>query len=80
MKYWFDIPQWIPALICLLILLGLNLLTVKIFGELSFVALIKVVTILALIVIGVGSAGDWVQNAYRNGFSGESVGARRLVP
>lgn len=53
-KYWFDIPQWIPALICLLILLGFNLLTVKLFGELEFwFALIKVITILALIVIGV---------------------------
>lgn len=52
-QYWFDIPQWIPAVICLIILLGLNLLTVKSFGELEFwFALIKVVTILALIVIG----------------------------
>lgn len=53
-KYWFDIPQWIPAVICLVILLALNLLTVKSFGELEFwFALIKVVTILLLIAIGV---------------------------
>lgn len=53
-QYWFDIPQWIPEIICLIILLGLNLLTVKNFGELEFwFALIKVVTILALIVIGI---------------------------
>ncbi|MDY0942927.1 MULTISPECIES: amino acid permease [Priestia] len=53
-KYWFNIPQWIPALICVIILLGLNLLTVKLFGELEFwFALIKVITILVLIVIGV---------------------------
>ncbi|MEM1506014.1 amino acid permease [Domibacillus sp. 8LH] len=53
-QYWFDIPQWIPAVICLIILLGLNLLTVKLFGELEFwFALIKVITILALIGIGV---------------------------
>ena len=53
-QYWFDIPQWIPALVVLIILLGLNLLTVKLFGELEFwFALIKVITILALIVIGV---------------------------
>ncbi|RFU68935.1 amino acid permease [Peribacillus saganii] len=52
-QYWFDIPQWIPALICLVILLGLNLLTVKLFGELEFwFALIKVITILALIILG----------------------------
>jgi len=53
-KYWFNIPQWIPALVCVIILLGLNLLTVKLFGELEFwFALIKVITILALIIIGV---------------------------
>lgn len=53
-QYWFDIPQWIPEVLCLIILLGLNLLTVKNFGELEFwFALIKVVTILALISIGV---------------------------
>lgn len=53
-QYWFDIPQWVPAIVCLLLLLGLNLLTVKLFGELEFwFALIKVITILALIGIGV---------------------------
>lgn len=53
-QYWFHIPQWIPAVICLIILLALNLLTVKNFGELEFwFALIKVVTILALIAIGI---------------------------
>lgn len=53
-QYWFDIPQWIPAILTLVILLGLNLLTVKLFGELEFwFALIKIITILALIIIGV---------------------------
>lgn len=53
-QYWFDIPQWVPAIISLIILLGLNLLTVKLFGELEFwFALIKVITILVLIGIGV---------------------------
>lgn len=53
-QYWFKIPQWLPALVCLIVLLGLNLLTVKLFGELEFwFALIKVITILALIIIGV---------------------------
>ncbi len=52
-RYWFDIPQWIPAIACLVILLFLNLLTVKLFGELEFwFATIKVITIVALIVIG----------------------------
>lgn len=53
-QYWFHIPQWVPAIICLVLLLGLNLLTVKLFGELEFwFALIKVITILALIIIGI---------------------------
>ncbi|MEK4229856.1 amino acid permease [Solibacillus sp. FSL H8-0538] len=53
-NYWFDIPQWIPAIGCLVILLFLNLLTVKLFGELEFwFAIIKVITIVALIIIGV---------------------------
>ncbi|MEC1522738.1 amino acid permease [Neobacillus niacini] len=53
-QYWFDIPQWIPAIICLIVLLGFNLLTVKLFGELEFwFALIKVITIVVLIAIGV---------------------------
>ncbi|WP_318503812.1 amino acid permease [Bacillus sp. T3] len=53
-QYWFEIPQWVAPVICLIILLGLNLLTVKLFGELEFwFALIKVITILALIAIGV---------------------------
>ncbi len=53
-NYWFNIPQWVPAIGCLVILLFLNLLTVKLFGELEFwFALIKVVTIVALIIIGV---------------------------
>ncbi|WP_410512877.1 amino acid permease [Paenibacillus sp. BR2-3] len=53
-QYWFDIPQWVPAIVCLIILLGFNLLNVKNFGELEFwFALIKVITILALIGTGV---------------------------
>lgn len=53
-RYWFDIPQWVPAIACLVILLALNLLTVKLFGELEFwFAIIKVITIIALIVIGI---------------------------
>ncbi|MFJ7735470.1 amino acid permease [Lysinibacillus sp. NPDC097287] len=53
-NYWFDIPQWVPAIGCLVLLLMLNLLTVKLFGELEFwFALIKIITIVALIIIGV---------------------------
>ena len=42
--YWFPaFPQWIPALITLVVLYGTNMIAVKIFGELEFwFALIKV--------------------------------------
>ncbi len=54
-QYWFpNVPQWIPGLIALVLLLIMNLATVKLFGEMEFwFAIIKVIAILALIVIGV---------------------------
>jgi D-serine/D-alanine/glycine transporter len=53
-QYWFpEIPQWVPGLIALVVLLIMNLATVKLFGEMEFwFALIKVIAILGLIVIG----------------------------
>ncbi len=53
-KYWFpNIAQWVPSLIVLVVLLIMNLTTVKLFGEMEFwFALIKVVAILSLIIIG----------------------------
>jgi amino acid transporter, AAT family len=53
-RYWFpDVPQWLPALVALVLLYGSNLLAVRVFGELEFwFALVKVVTIVALIVLG----------------------------
>lgn len=64
--WWPEIPQWIPALITLAVLYSANQITVKLFGEIEFwFALIKVVTILAMIGIGlvvilfgVGEAGQ----------------------
>ncbi|MBA5790730.1 amino acid permease, partial [Escherichia coli] len=49
-KFWVpDLPQWIPALACVLILLLFNLASVKAFGEIEFwFAIIKVVVIIAL--------------------------------
>jgi len=54
LRYWFpDMPQWLPALVTLVILYGTNQLAVRIFGELEFwFALIKIVTIVALILGG----------------------------
>jgi len=53
-RYWLpDVPQWLPSLIALLALYAANLLAVRVFGELEFwFALIKVVTIVALILAG----------------------------
>ncbi|MGG0656893.1 amino acid permease [Rummeliibacillus pycnus] len=54
-EYWFPaIPQWMPGLIALVILLCMNLATVKLFGEMEFwFALIKVIAIISLIIVGV---------------------------
>jgi AAT family amino acid transporter len=54
MQYWFpEMSAWMPALSTLGILFLFNLLSVKMFGEAEFwFALIKVITIIALIVTG----------------------------
>jgi len=56
MQYWFpDIPQWIWALMALIIMTSINFLAVKAYGELEFwFALIKIVTIIFMIIIGLG--------------------------
>jgi AAT family amino acid transporter len=53
-RYWLpEVPQWLPALVALVVLYGSNQLAVRVFGELEFwFALIKVVTIVALILGG----------------------------
>ncbi|THF63043.1 D-serine/D-alanine/glycine transporter [Pseudothauera nasutitermitis] len=53
-QFWFpDLPQWIPALACVGLLLSLNLLTVRLFGEVEFwFAMIKIVAIVALVLTG----------------------------
>ncbi|WP_434030572.1 D-serine/D-alanine/glycine transporter [[Pseudomonas] boreopolis] len=55
-QFWFPgLAPWIPAAMCVLLLLVLNLVTVKLFGEMEFwFALIKIVAIAALIVTGAG--------------------------
>ena len=54
-KFWFpDLPQWIPALISLMTLYGINLCGVRLFGELEFwLTLVKVVTILGMMLAGI---------------------------
>ncbi len=47
------VPLWLPGTLCILLLLGLNLLTVKLFGEMEFwFALVKIVAIVSLIAVG----------------------------
>jgi L-asparagine transporter-like permease len=54
MKYWFpDVEQWITALAALFIMTLVNIIAVKVYGEFEFwFALIKVVTIVAMIIMG----------------------------
>lgn len=54
MKYWApDLEQWIPALVCLGLMMIINLVAVKYYGEFEFwFALIKVVTIIAMLFVG----------------------------
>lgn len=54
MQFWYpDLPLWIPAFGALILLLFLNILSVKLFGEMEFwFAIIKVVAIVALIAVG----------------------------
>ncbi|WML44699.1 amino acid permease [Neobacillus sp. PS3-40] len=54
-NYWFpSVPQWLSALVVLLLITGVNLVNVKAFGEFEFwFALIKVVAIIGMIVAGI---------------------------
>lgn len=54
MEYWFPaIPRWIWALAALVMMTAVNVITVKAYGELEFwFALIKIVTIVAMILVG----------------------------
>lgn len=54
MNYWFpDLPQWISALVCLVIITVINLVTVSAYGETEFwLAFIKIAAIIMMIVLG----------------------------
>jgi len=84
MRYWFpDLPQWVPVLVMLGILVTANLTHVKVFGEFEFwFALIKVIAVIALLLFGVaviafgaggmeGSVSNlWTHGSvFANGFS-----------
>ena len=78
MQYWFpDLPAWIPGIIAMVILGAANLISVKLFGEFEFwFAMIKIVTIVLMIVAGIGliffgfgNGGDAIglSNLWENG-------------
>ncbi|ARP70436.1 amino acid permease [Streptomyces pluripotens] len=66
MTYWFDVPQWVSALVFTIVLYGANLISVKLFGELEFwFSMVKVTAIIGMILIcagiltlGFSDAGD----------------------
>nr|WP_246540555.1 amino acid permease [Microbacterium flavum] len=56
-QYWEplqSVPQWVIALVALAVVLSLNLVSVKVFGEMEFwFALIKVFALVAFLIIGI---------------------------
>ncbi|MGG1660434.1 amino acid permease [Brevibacillus sp. NRS-1366] len=78
MKFWFpDVPQWIWALATFVIMIAINLLNVKFFGEFEYwFSMIKVAAIgfmiisgLGLIIFGIGNGGIAIgfDNLWNNG-------------
>lgn len=75
-NYWFPaFPEWLSALICLVVITGLNLVTVRLYGELEFwMALVKIVAIVGMIVLGLyllwaagADATSGMANLWRHG-------------
>ena len=64
MHYWGTfgaIPQWLIALIALVIVLTINMISVKWFGEMEFwAALIKVVALVTFLVVGIVPSSRWL--------------------
>lgn len=51
--WWPEVPHWVSALVCLVVITLLNLIEVKMYGELEFwFAIIKVAAIIGMIVLG----------------------------
>ncbi|MEV6119898.1 amino acid permease [Streptomyces sp. NPDC052077] len=89
--YWFPgVPQWLSALVFLLVLFTANLISVRLFGEIEFwFSMVKVTAIVGMIVIGLGvltlgfsQAGDTaaVSNLWAlGGFFPEGVGSSLMT-
>ncbi|MET0190050.1 MAG: amino acid permease [Pseudonocardia sediminis] len=74
MKYWgtfSSVPQWLIALVALVVVLGANLVSVKLFGELEFwFAMVKVIALVAFLVVGtIFLAARFPINGQETGFS-----------
>ncbi|WP_255953058.1 amino acid permease [Streptomyces odontomachi] len=55
MTFWWNIPQWASALFFTIVLYGVNLISVKLFGELEFwFSMVKVTAIVGMILICLG--------------------------
>ena len=54
MQFWWpDIPLWLPGLFCVIVMASMNMLTVKLFGEMEFwFALTKIIAIIGLVLTG----------------------------
>ncbi|MGW4196078.1 amino acid permease [Streptomyces sp. NPDC005004] len=90
-NYWFPaVPQWVTALVFLVVLFGVNLISVKLFGELEFwFSMVKVTALIGMIVIGLGvltfgfsAAGDTasVANLYQfDGFFPKGIGSSLMT-
>ncbi len=53
-NFWLpDVPQWLSALVCLVVITALNLINVRAYGETEFwMALVKITAIVLMIVLG----------------------------
>ena len=73
-NFWFpDVPQWLTALVTLVVVTMINLVNVKAFGEFEFwFAIIKVVAIIGLILAGLGIILFGIGNA------GQPIGFENL--
>ncbi|MFF7206308.1 amino acid permease [Streptomyces sp. NPDC008141] len=90
MTYWWDIPQWLSALVFTIILYGANLISVKLFGELEFwFSMVKVTAIIGMILIcagvltiGFSDAGDTASMTHlwsEGGFFPKGIGGTLMT-
>ena len=79
MAGWFNVPQWVPALVVVAFLTAVNLAQVRGFGEFEYwFAMIKVAVIVGFIVIG---AALWLGLLPASGFVGfDNVRESGLAP